>query len=256
MTSERSAAWSRGSRGASPRTLDGGRGAEGACPYRGLEAFRPEDARVLLRPGEPDRLAGQRPAARGPVVAGGAVPGRCWARRAAASRRSCWPGCAEAEARGDRRERALAGRHHPAGGRPAAQPRGRVGRPRPRPPGTPPDLGRVRQLIEAISRRARCARPLDLFARHGAARPAAGRPAASSSSTSSRRSSPTGRRTTRRGAVRARPARFFANLLNAAAAPGGRVVVVLTMRSDFLGACARSRSSRPCSPATRSWSGR
>ena len=31
---------------------------------------------------------------------------------------------------------------------------------------------------------------------------------------------------------------FFANLLNAAATPGGRVAVVLTMRSDFLGACA------------------
>ena len=31
---------------------------------------------------------------------------------------------------------------------------------------------------------------------------------------------------------------FFANLLNAAAAPGGRVAVVLTMRSDFLSACA------------------
>jgi hypothetical protein len=32
--------------------------------------------------------------------------------------------------------------------------------------------------------------------------------------------------------------RFFANLLNAAAALGGRVAVVLTMRSDFLSACA------------------
>jgi WD40 repeat protein len=32
--------------------------------------------------------------------------------------------------------------------------------------------------------------------------------------------------------------RFFANLLNAAATPGGRVAVVLTMRSDFLSACA------------------
>jgi len=32
---------------------------------------------------------------------------------------------------------------------------------------------------------------------------------------------------------------FFANLLNAAATPGGRVVVVLTMRSDFLSACAK-----------------
>jgi TIR domain len=31
---------------------------------------------------------------------------------------------------------------------------------------------------------------------------------------------------------------FFANLLHAAAAPGGRVAVVLTMRSDFLGLCA------------------
>ncbi len=33
-------------------------------------------------------------------------------------------------------------------------------------------------------------------------------------------------------------ATYLANLLNAAAAPGGRVAVVLTMRSDFLGACA------------------
>jgi hypothetical protein len=32
--------------------------------------------------------------------------------------------------------------------------------------------------------------------------------------------------------------RFIANLLQAAAAPGGRVAVVLTMRSDFLSACA------------------
>jgi hypothetical protein len=31
---------------------------------------------------------------------------------------------------------------------------------------------------------------------------------------------------------------FFANLLHAAATPGGRVAVVLTMRSDFLSACA------------------
>src|SRR5262249_53934462 len=31
---------------------------------------------------------------------------------------------------------------------------------------------------------------------------------------------------------------FFANLLRAAAAAGGRVAVVLTMRSDFLSACA------------------
>ena len=36
--------------------------------------------------------------------------------------------------------------------------------------------------------------------------------------------------------------RFFANLLNAAAVPGGRVAVVLTMRSDFLGACATFES--------------
>ena len=33
-------------------------------------------------------------------------------------------------------------------------------------------------------------------------------------------------------------AAFFANLLHAAAAPGGRVAIVLTMRSDFVGACA------------------
>ena len=47
---------------------------------------------------------------------------------------------------------------------------------------------------------------------------------------------------------------FFANLLQAAATPGGRVAVVLTMRSDFWSACAvpaaqrraefRSRASR------------
>src|SRR5262249_13562320 len=36
-------------------------------------------------------------------------------------------------------------------------------------------------------------------------------------------------------------AAFFANLLNAAAAPGGRVAVALTMRSDFLGPCASFR---------------
>ena len=35
-----------------------------------------------------------------------------------------------------------------------------------------------------------------------------------------------------------RRAAFFANLLHAAARAGGRVAVVLTMRSDFLGACA------------------
>jgi WD40 repeat protein len=33
-------------------------------------------------------------------------------------------------------------------------------------------------------------------------------------------------------------ASFFANLLHAAATPGGRVAVILTMRSDFLSACA------------------
>ena len=36
--------------------------------------------------------------------------------------------------------------------------------------------------------------------------------------------------------------RFFGNVLHAAAAPGGRIVVVLTMRSDFLGACTPSRA--------------
>ena len=41
-------------------------------------------------------------------------------------------------------------------------------------------------------------------------------------------------------------AAFFANLLHAAATPGGRVAVVLTMRSDFLSACTRSRSSPRC----------
>ena len=42
-------------------------------------------------------------------------------------------------------------------------------------------------------------------------------------------------------------ASFFANLLNAAATPGGRVVVVLTMRSDFLAPARRSRNSPQCS---------
>ncbi len=49
---------------------------------------------------------------------------------------------------------------------------------------------------------------------------------------------------------------FFANLLIAAATPGGRVAVVLTMRSDFLSALRRSPSSPRCSVPTKSWSGR
>ena len=40
---------------------------------------------------------------------------------------------------------------------------------------------------------------------------------------------------------------FFDALLHAATAPGGRVVVVLTMRSDFLGAAPRSPGSTTCS---------
>src|SRR5262249_56621882 len=46
------------------------------------------------------------------------------------------------------------------------------------------------------------------------------------------------------GQVRARVGqdrdKFLANLLQAAAAPGGRVAAVLTLRSDFLSACATS----------------
>ena len=52
------------------------------------------------------------------------------------------------------------------------------------------------------------------------------------------------------GGVREDRAAFFANLLHAAAAPGGRVAVVLTMRSDFLGACASFASSTACSTPT------
>ncbi len=39
---------------------------------------------------------------------------------------------------------------------------------------------------------------------------------------------------------------YVANLLNAAAAPGGRVAVLLTMRSDFLALARRFHSSRRC----------
>ena len=72
--------------------------------------------------------------------------------------------------------------------------------------------------------------------------------------TSSRRSSPSGRRTTRfaqaaGGAVRPARDAFLANLLHAATTSGGRVAVVMTMRSDFLGAAhlraAQRRAQRP-----------
>ena len=68
-TSWRSRAWCGGSPESSLRPPDGTR-YEGVCPYLGLEAFRPGGREVLLRPREPDGLAGQRPAARGPGGAG------------------------------------------------------------------------------------------------------------------------------------------------------------------------------------------
>ena len=50
-------------------------GTRGVCPYRGLEAFGTGRREVLLRPREPDRLAGERPEAGDPRTAGRAAAG-------------------------------------------------------------------------------------------------------------------------------------------------------------------------------------
>ena len=94
-------AWSGGSRGSSPwsRTRRGTRGAPLSRPG-GVPTRR---RGVLLRPRQPDGLAGRRPAARS-GRARGAFPGRA---RASGSGKSSvgWPGWCRAEGGGDRRER-------------------------------------------------------------------------------------------------------------------------------------------------------
>ena len=68
-----------------------GEAPRGGCPYRGLEAFRPEDAKFFFGR---ENLTGWL------VTPCGARPGRrrgcgswpSWGPRAAASRRWCWPG--------------------------------------------------------------------------------------------------------------------------------------------------------------------
>ena len=65
---------------------------EGVCPYRGLEAFGPDDARFFFgRENLTDWLVSDL---RREVRACREECGswRCWGRRAAASRRSCWRG--------------------------------------------------------------------------------------------------------------------------------------------------------------------
>ena len=69
----------------------------GRDAVRGLPVSRPGGVRarrreVLLRPREPDGLAGQRPAARGPGGGRGCGSWACWGPPAAASRRWYWPG--------------------------------------------------------------------------------------------------------------------------------------------------------------------
>ena len=137
----------------------------------GVPARRRE---VLLRPREPDRLAGQRPAARGAGGAGGAVPGRA----GAVGQRQVVGGAgragAEAEGGGDRGERALAGRDPAAGGRPAEEPGGRGRRRGSCPPAPRPTLRQVLKLADDLRADERT---LDVFAADGPARPAGGRAA-------------------------------------------------------------------------------
>ena len=103
------------------------------------------------------------------------------------------------------------------------------------PEGAVPDLGEARRLIDDLGRDDR---GLDLFAR------LALRDAPPESRlvvvVDQFEESFTHRPRDEQAKARFEAARsaFFANLLHAASAPGGRAAVVLTMRSDFLGACA------------------
>ena len=118
-------AWSGGSPGSKPEPPGGSRRCEGVCPYRGLEAFGPDDARFFFgRENLTDWLVSDlRREVR--VAAGSAVPGGA----RAVGQRQVVGGAGRADPAaqggGDRGQRPLAGRDRAAGGRPAREPGGR-----------------------------------------------------------------------------------------------------------------------------------
>ena len=199
-----------------------GRGREpvgGASPVSRAGGVRAGRREVLLRPRQPDRLARERPEARGPGVAGGAVPGGAGAvgqRQVVGRARGA---AAPAEAGCHRGERELAGRVVRPGDDPlrnlAAELVARTC-----PKGALPDVGQALKLIARLAGRGAGARPLRPHGperqagrraaaaggrpvRGGLHLPAAGRPGAGT------------------GSRRLRSA-FFADLLHAAAPSGGQ----------------------------------
>jgi hypothetical protein len=227
----RSLVW--GITGTRPPPPDGER-YEGVCPYRGLEAFRPEDARFFfgrasltgwlvsalrreVRAVQGVRflgVLGPSGSGKSSVVQAGLVP-RLMAGAIEGSER--WPVAILRP--GDDPLKNLAA--------------GVV--PRFRPPGALPDVDEARKLIDNLRTDAQA---LDLFAQMALH----DRPEDVRLVVVVDQFEEVFTYRPQDGPARARFERdrdqFFANLLNAAATRGGRVAVVLTMRSDFLSACA------------------
>ena len=212
----------------------GGERWEGRRPYRGLEAFGRDDRDFFFgRENLTDWLVSDlRREVRAPQgVRFLAVLGPSGSGKSSVVLAGLLPRLADGAIDGSA---ALAGRGRPTGGRPAAG-AGRRGRcPVPAAGGR----ARRRSVQDLIAALGRDEAGLDLFARMAlasAGRGPAGRgggPVRGGLHLRAEGARPGA------GAVRAGRAVFLANLLHAAAAPGGRVAVVLTMRSDFLGPCA------------------
>jgi len=209
----------------------------GICPYRGLEAFRPEDERFFfgrdsltgwlvsaLRREVRAKAQGVRflgvigPSGSGKssVVLAGLVP-KLKAGAIEGSER--WPVAILRP--GDDPLMNLAARVIPSL----------------QAPGTTPDIDSVYKLIKAL-REDKDAQALDIFARSALHdRPEDVRLLVVVDQFEELFTYRPQDGTARERFERDRAA-YLANLLNAAAAPGGRAAVLLTMRSDFLGACA------------------
>jgi tetratricopeptide (TPR) repeat protein len=222
-----------GIKGTKPLPPDGSQ-YEGVCPYRGLEAFRPEDAEfffgrasltgwlvsalrreVRAAPGVRFLgVLGPSGSGKSSVVLAGLVP----ALRAGAIEGS---------------ERWLIAILRPGDDPLKNLTAGVV--PQFLPPGTLPDINEARKLIDNLRTDAQA---LDLFAQMALH----DRPEDVRLAIVVDQFEEVFTYRPQEGPARARfeqdRSQFFANLLNAVATPGGRVAVVLTMRSDFLGACA------------------
>src|SRR5512135_2038834 len=207
---------------------------DGVCPYRGLEAFRPDDAQFFfgranltgwvvsalrreVRAAQGVRflgVLGPSGSGKSSVVLAGLVPSL---RAGAIDGSDRWPVAILRP--GDDPLKSLAARVVP----------------RFRPPGALPDVDEARKLIDNLRTDAQA---LDLFAQMALHdRPEGVRLVVVVDQFEEVFTYRPQDDQARARFEQARAA-YFANLLNAAAAPGGRVAVVLTMRSDFLGACA------------------